>query len=199
VATAAELATAIKASDRPLPLVFLSCCDPVTGDDATERLAVGLIERGVSQVVAMLGSVSDRYATELAALFYQGLATVPDAEPTWVLAHARRTLELDRRRVKPSDHTHTSRPEYAAATVFCHGRTQPVVAPGVPKPLRSIRTSAPPGGPVPQWGSTTSSGAAPRCAPRYGHWWTIRASNAVAACCCAASAGSARTASPVGS
>jgi CHAT domain/TIR domain/AAA ATPase domain len=150
-ASAAELAEAIRAADRPLPLVFLSCCDPVTGDEVTERLAVGLTERGVSQVVAMLGSVSDRYATELAALFYEGLATVADAEPTRVLARARRRLELDRRRAKPGDRTPTGRPEYAAATVFCHGRTQPVVAPGAPEPLR-LRTPAAPGGPVPQLG-----------------------------------------------
>jgi hypothetical protein len=146
VATAAELAQTIFASGRPLPLVFLSCCDPVTGDDVTERLGIGLIERGISQVVGMQSDVTDRYATELATRFYRDLAHVPDAEPMRVLATARRALELQRRTAPPE---RRGRPEYAAATVFCHGVPQPVIAPGQPQLLRTPAAQLP-SGPVPQ-------------------------------------------------
>src|SRR5215470_12159666 len=146
VATAADLARVILGSDRPLPLVFLACCDPVTGDEVTERLSIGLIERGVSQVVGMQSNVSDQYATELAARFYRDLAMVADAEPMRMLAKARRELELRRRR---DTSPRRGAPEYAAATIFCHGVSQPVIAHGAPQPLRRP-TVAPPSGPVPQ-------------------------------------------------
>jgi CHAT domain len=146
VATVADLTRVILGSDRPLPLVFLSCCDPVGGDEVTERLGIGLIERGISQVVGMQSNVTDQYATELATRFYRDLATVPDAERMRVLAKARRELELRRRR-DPSQRR--SQPEYAAATIFCHGVAQPVIALGAPQPLRRP-TTQPPSGPVPQ-------------------------------------------------
>ena len=152
VASASELAQAIVRSGRPLPLVFLSCCDPVTGEDGAERLAQGLLDGGLSQVVAMQGRVSDRYATELAAHFYGELADVPDAEPAAALAHARRELERERRAaLQRGDGGAARAPEYATATILCNGMAQPVIAGGTPQPLKQ-RAAQPMPGPVPQLG-----------------------------------------------
>ncbi|WP_370963094.1 tetratricopeptide repeat protein [Amycolatopsis sp. cg9] len=128
-----KLASAIRDAGRPLPLLFLSCCDPPSGAGTTRGLAERLLDAGLSQIIAMNGSVTDSYATALASKFYQELADAPDRDPAAALAHARRALERERRQA--AEQGVVQRPEYSAATVFCAGVPQPVVRPGRPKPL----------------------------------------------------------------
>ncbi|MEU7784540.1 CHAT domain-containing protein [Amycolatopsis sp. NPDC049159] len=144
--TPEELASAIHDAGRPLPLLFLSCCDPRTGAGTTRGLAERLLDVGLSQIIAMNGDVTDIYATALAARFYQELADAPDREPATALAHARRSLERERQRA--AERGGGERPEYSAATMFCAGVPQPVVVPGEPRPLHA-RIPVGSAGPVP--------------------------------------------------
>ncbi len=163
-ATAEQLAEAVLRGEQPLPLVFLSCCDRLAGEEDAAGLAERLLAAGLGQIVAMQGSVSDAYATELAARFYDLLADSVDAEPARALALARRDLELERQKATPGSrpapgagHAPTrsvdppTPPEYATASLFCAGVPQPIIAAGDPQPLTTtfIRRSA---GPVPQLG-----------------------------------------------
>ena len=138
-----KLAAAIRDGDRPLPLVFLSCCDPVTGAGTSRGLAERLLESGLSQVVAMQGNVSDVYATALAGRFYEALAEAPDREPAMALAHARRGLERERQ--QGAERGVVEPPEYGAATLFCAGVPQPVIGPGTPQPLLARAAVVPEG------------------------------------------------------
>jgi len=149
VATPDAIAAAVGRGNHPLPLVFLSCCDPVTGDDTAPGLALGLLAAGLSQVVAMNGEVSDQYATELAARFYRDLADARDAEPAHALAQARRDLERERQQA--AEGGAASVPEFDTATIYCWGSPQPVVGPGDLEPLR-LRAAVVPSGPVPRLG-----------------------------------------------
>ena len=154
LATPAEIAAAIDRGTSPLPLLFLSCCDASTGADTAPGLAEALLAGGLSQVVALRGNVSDRYATTLAAAFYKALAASPNIEPADALAKARRDLELARQRSelarqRSAERGAAQRPEFATATIFCWGTPQPVVGPGAQAPLK-VRPAAVPSGPVPR-------------------------------------------------
>ncbi|MDQ1740080.1 MAG: hypothetical protein QOE53_1732, partial [Pseudonocardiales bacterium] len=151
LATPEDLAGAIDRADRPLPLLFLSCCDASSGSDTATGLAERLLDAGLSQVVAMRGNVTDRYATDLAAAFYGNLTRAQDAEAADALAHARRDVEHERQRAAAEDGRQLSPPEYATATIFCWGTPQPVLASGPAQPLRP-RPSPPIAGPVPRLG-----------------------------------------------
>lgn len=142
-----EVAAAIRAGGRPLPLLFLSCCDPRTED--VRGLAGRLLEAGIPQIVAMLGTVSDGYATELAARFYRLLTLAQDRDPADALAQARRDLERERERRVSSGAAEP--PEYATATLFRQGHPRPVLSEGLPQPL-TTRTAVVAGGPVPLLG-----------------------------------------------
>ena len=144
-----ELAAAITAAERQVPLVFLSCCDPATGRGSSRGLAERLLEAGLSQVVAMQGNVSDRYAIELAGQFYAVLAGAPDREPAAALAAARRAVERERQ--KALTQGVKMAPEFATATMFCVGAPQPVVGAGEPRPLTQ-RPAVVAAGPVPLLG-----------------------------------------------
>ncbi|MGH3614291.1 MAG: TIR domain-containing protein [Pseudonocardia sp.] len=154
LATPMVIAQAVDQGNRPLPLLFLSCCDAPTGADTAPGLAEALLAAGLSQVVALRGNVSDQYATSLAAAFYEALAASPNIEPAHALAKARRDLELARQRFeltrnRSPEHGAPAPPEFATATIFCWGTPQPVVGPGAQAPLK-VRTAAVPSGPVPR-------------------------------------------------
>jgi hypothetical protein len=148
IAAPADIVAAIERG-TPLPLLFLSCCDPVTVADTAPGLAEALLSAGLSQVVALRGNVTDQYATSLAAKFYELLAGNHTIAPPEALAAARRDLE--RERAAAARRGAAAPPEYATATIFCAGAPQPVVADGPPEPLR-IRTTLTPSGPVPALG-----------------------------------------------
>ncbi|MGH3931894.1 MAG: CHAT domain-containing protein [Pseudonocardiaceae bacterium] len=87
--SAADLATALRAAGRMVPLVFLSSCHGV-GD--AEGLALSLHRLGLPRVIAMQAPVTDRYATELAAAFYRQLAVPAFPRAGVALARARQAL-----------------------------------------------------------------------------------------------------------
>jgi tetratricopeptide (TPR) repeat protein len=86
---AADLADALRATGRVVPLVFLASCH---GADNPEGLAVTLHRLGLPRVIAMQASVSDQYATELAAAFYRQLSVPAFPRAGVALARARQTL-----------------------------------------------------------------------------------------------------------
>jgi hypothetical protein len=72
---AGRLVDALRAEGRPAPLVVLSSCSSAAG--GSDGLAAVLVRRGADRVVAMQTSVTDRYATALATIFYRELADHP--------------------------------------------------------------------------------------------------------------------------
>ena len=94
-------------AQRGVPLIVLAGCS--TGRDAPDEagakdlpgLARELAARGIPAVLAMQGSVSDRYATDLAGQLFQALATWQDPLPLRALAGARRALETARQQPNP--------------------------------------------------------------------------------------------------
>ncbi|MGH3852869.1 MAG: TIR domain-containing protein, partial [Pseudonocardiaceae bacterium] len=86
---AADLADALRATGRVIPLVFLSSCRGV-GD--AEGLALTLHRLGLPRVIAMQGPVTDEYATELAAAFYHQLSVPAFPRVGVALARARQAL-----------------------------------------------------------------------------------------------------------
>ena len=72
---AEELASALRAAGRPLPLVFLSACHGARPAGEAASVAETLLRAGVPAVVATLGPIGDFYATELSREFYSALAS----------------------------------------------------------------------------------------------------------------------------
>lgn len=91
IVEAAQLAAALRASGRALPLVVLSSCGGVDG--GTGGLAHTLIRGGVERVLVMQTSISDRYATLLSKAFYDMLAADPGTTAALALGRARHMLE----------------------------------------------------------------------------------------------------------
>ncbi|MGA5035687.1 tetratricopeptide repeat protein [Streptomyces capoamus] len=94
-------------------------------------LARALLERGVPAVLAMTDSVTDHYATELAAEMYEALARAEHPNPLTALSQARRTLET-RRRQLPDNDPRAAWPEWATPALFLAGPPLPLFdrAPG---------------------------------------------------------------------
>ncbi|MFB6938951.1 tetratricopeptide repeat protein [Streptomyces chartreusis] len=88
-------------------------------------LARALLERGVPAVLAMTESVTDRYATDLAADMYQALARAEHPNPLTALSKARRTLENRRRKLLERD-PRAGWPEWATPTLFLAGPPLPL-------------------------------------------------------------------------
>jgi Mrp family chromosome partitioning ATPase len=152
LASPAEIVAAIdRGGEQPLPLLFLSCCDPSSGADTAPGLAEALLAAGLSQVVALRGNASDAYATRLAAKFYGALARGHDVDAPRALAAARRELELERERLAGAEQGATPPAEYATAAVFCAGLPEPIVCDGEPASLRR-RSPVAPHGQVPMLG-----------------------------------------------
>ncbi|MGH4008451.1 MAG: CHAT domain-containing protein [Pseudonocardiaceae bacterium] len=107
---AADLADALRATERVVPLVFLASCH---GAGNPEGLALTLHRLGIPRVIAMQESVTDRYATKLAAAFYQHLSVPAFPRVGVALARARQELAS-----QPSDEAVQRRnPEWATATL----------------------------------------------------------------------------------
>ncbi|MGH3819015.1 MAG: TIR domain-containing protein, partial [Pseudonocardiaceae bacterium] len=111
---ATDLADALRASGRVVPLVFLASCD---GAGDSEGLALTLHRLGLPRVIAMQAPVADRYATTLAAAFYQHLS---------VPAFPRAGVALARARQELAKHTadqpaQLPNPEWAIATLTATG------------------------------------------------------------------------------
>jgi tetratricopeptide (TPR) repeat protein len=151
--TAVQLADAILSSSRPLPLIFLSSCHGGAGTSETVSLALGLLARGIPMVLSMQSRVTDRYASELAAAFYEGLCRGERPLASRALAEARRTLEERRIHARQRGAApEFIQPEYATASLFCAGPEVPVLDYG----LQLVPLHSPPihrmEGPVPQLG-----------------------------------------------
>ncbi|MGH3751332.1 MAG: CHAT domain-containing protein [Pseudonocardiaceae bacterium] len=86
---AVDLADALRATGRVVPLVFLSSCH---GAGNPEGLALTLHRLGLPRVIAMQAPVTDRYATGLAAEFYHQLSVRAFPRAAAGLANARRKL-----------------------------------------------------------------------------------------------------------
>ncbi len=107
---AAELADALRATGRVVPLVFLSSCH---GAGNPEGLALTLHRLGMPRVIAMQAPVSDQYATELAGEFYRQLSI-----PTWPRAGVALALARQKLASQPSDQAaQRPSPEWATATL----------------------------------------------------------------------------------
>ncbi|WP_322749433.1 MULTISPECIES: CHAT domain-containing protein, partial [unclassified Frankia] len=121
---AAELVDAIKGASRPLPLIVLSSCSGAAG--GTEGLAQTLVRRGADRVLAMQTTVTDRYATDLARVFYTELASGRAVSVTAALAEARRRVDADRRASARAT-GRLAPPEYATATLLAAAGDPPLL------------------------------------------------------------------------
>ncbi|MGH3935576.1 MAG: CHAT domain-containing protein [Pseudonocardiaceae bacterium] len=107
---AADLADALRATGRVVPLVFLASCH---GAGNPEGLALTLHRLGVPRVIAMQAPVTDRYTTELAAAFYRHLSVPAFPRAGVALARARHELAS-----QPADQAaQPANPEWATATL----------------------------------------------------------------------------------
>ncbi|MGN9760566.1 tetratricopeptide repeat protein [Streptomyces sp. SD31] len=119
---------------RGVPLVVLSGCSTAqapqadAGDAAAEAragLARELLGRGVPSVLAMTEAVTDRYATELAALVYEDLARAEHPVPLAALSRARRRLEAARQQL-PAGDPRGAWPEWSTPSLFLAGPPLPL-------------------------------------------------------------------------
>ena len=145
--SAADLAEAIRATGRPLPLVVLASCLSGTGNRETASLAQGLLAAGIPSVLAMQTSVSDWYATRLAGAFYEHLVRLESPLPSHALALARQEVERERRRLAGQGAVYPA--EYATPALFSAADESPLLDRGAP--LQSLHAPRPrsAGGPVP--------------------------------------------------
>lgn len=94
-AAAADLVTALRAGQKPLPLVVLSSCAGASA--GPEGLAATLIRRGADRVIAMQAAVGDRFAMNLAHALYRGN---PGSRTTGTVEPATRRLRVLLRRFR---------------------------------------------------------------------------------------------------
>ncbi|MGH3889449.1 MAG: CHAT domain-containing protein [Pseudonocardiaceae bacterium] len=109
--SAADLADALRNTGRVVPLVFLSSCH---GADDAEGLALTLHQLGLPRVIAMQASVTDEYATELAAAFYRQLSVPAFPRVGVALARARQALAATQGAGEAAERPST---EWATATL----------------------------------------------------------------------------------
>ena len=109
---------------RGVPLVVLSgCTTALTGQRAEEgegalpALGRGLLAQGVPAVLAMNATVSDTYATRLAAHLYHTLATAERPEVLEALSWTRRRLETVRRQ-EPAESPQRELAEWATPVLL---------------------------------------------------------------------------------
>jgi tetratricopeptide (TPR) repeat protein len=132
--TADELMKALRESRSPLPLVVLSSC--AGGGGGTVGMAATLVTSGADRVLAMQGSVTDRYATALARRFYEELAADARTHAAEALAVARRRVEDERLEANRRGELPVS-PEYGLPVLLCAGDDPPLRDPAAPaRPLR---------------------------------------------------------------
>ena len=131
-------------ADQGVPLVVLAGCataldvrqtrsheEPAEGEQVLPGLAAELLDHGVPTVLAMQASVSDRYATALAARLYRSLATHAEPAPLPALAQARREIELGRRKLAP-EAPGFQLAEWATPALYLRGVPQNLYDPSAP-------------------------------------------------------------------
>jgi tetratricopeptide (TPR) repeat protein len=141
-ATVDQLASALHAGERALPLVVLASCRGASG--GADGLAATLIRRGADRVIAMQAAVTDGFSTDLARELYRALAGDPDVTVTQALASARRIV-TESRQADPHPATTPPPPEFSIPTLLAAGGDTPLRDPdGKRVPLR--RMTLPSGG-----------------------------------------------------
>jgi len=137
--TAEDLIGPLKATGRPVPMMFLNSCHGAVGAGQTGSLAEELLRAGVPAVLAMQKAVTDDYATRLARSFYENLARREDLLASRALARARCELEQQRQQaIQQNDSGITAQPEYSTATLFVAGNEPPLANFALDKqPLRT--------------------------------------------------------------
>ncbi|MCU0894581.1 MAG: CHAT domain-containing protein, partial [Rhodospirillales bacterium] len=131
--SAAKLTRAIPAG-RAAPLVVLAACSTASdrpGDTEAKAeelpgIARALVAKGVPQVIAMQGPVSDTYATLLAGELLEALAGWEQPEVLTALASARRDLERSRLQTPA---TARQPPEWATPALYASAEPLPLFDP----------------------------------------------------------------------
>nr|WP_255216086.1 CHAT domain-containing protein [Pseudenhygromyxa sp. WMMC2535] len=132
------------AAHPPLAVVFSVSASADGGDQSA--MAGELLRAGVPRVIAMRGSVSEGYASELAGYFYAALAARPSVARA--LAESRRQLEAARAQRAQTSSTAASEPEYAKVMAFSRAEdldaplydvTRPWDPPPEPRSLVPVR------------------------------------------------------------
>jgi tetratricopeptide (TPR) repeat protein len=148
--SAKDLAGALRAAQKTLPLVMLATCQGGVAASDTASFAQGLLEHGIPMVLAMQTSVSDWYATHLAGAFYGHLTQRGVRLPSHALALARQEVETKwREALRQGQGEVPDTPEYATPSLFCAGDEIPLLdwdAAELESPRRPTRPVA---GPVP--------------------------------------------------
>ncbi|MBF9129713.1 CHAT domain-containing protein [Plantactinospora sp. S1510] len=130
---AQRLVETLRGSGRPLPLIVLSSC---AGAASEQGLAATLVRHGADRVIGMQTSVTDDYATVLAAALYRSLVTDPSASVATALGRARREVEEHYALLARAE-GRIRRPEYAIATLLAAGDDPPLRDPALTaEPLR---------------------------------------------------------------
>jgi tetratricopeptide (TPR) repeat protein len=133
---AGALVDALRAGGRVVPLIVLSSC--AHNIDGAAGLAASLLAGGADRVLSMQSSVTDTYATALAAELYAFLANHPSEPVARALAAARQTVEqrlseADRHREKAG-----AIPEWGLATLWSASEDAALVDTGLTVvPLKS--------------------------------------------------------------
>lgn len=127
--TARDLAAAIQATGRALPLIFLSSCHGGTVSNEMAGFAHELLQSGIPLVLSMQTEVSDYYAIQLAGKFYEILSRNEFPIASRALALARKELEQQRfkalqQKTAPPEET---QPEFATATLYSTAEEKPIL------------------------------------------------------------------------
>ncbi|MCP4689057.1 MAG: CHAT domain-containing protein, partial [Desulfobacterales bacterium] len=145
-----DLAEAIRASGRRVPLIFMASCHGGASASDAAGFAQAMLQAGAPLVLAMQTSVSDWYATRLAGKFYTHISRMETPLASQALALARQEVERERRAaVARGESAFRLQPEYATPSLFITGQEAPLVDFSLPvEPIR-CETAPPAGGVVP--------------------------------------------------
>ena len=135
---AQRLVNDVLVRDERVPLVVLAGCSTALGatpttdapddparDEVLGGLARDLLRAGVPSVLAMTAPVTDRYATQLCAEIYRGLARRQEPTPLTEVATVRRVLE-EARQALPENDPHAAWAEWATPALFHSGAVRPL-------------------------------------------------------------------------
>ncbi|MEM8814349.1 MAG: tetratricopeptide repeat protein [Pseudomonadota bacterium] len=148
--TPKALADAIRASNRPFPLIFLAACLSGVGDSDTTSFAQGLLGQGVPMVLAMQTSVSDWYATRLAGAFYNTLSRMETPLASRALALARLDIEHERREaLTRGEQAAGLAAEWATPALFAVPDEKPLLDRALPQEPIADKPPLPPVGAMP--------------------------------------------------
>ncbi|MDR2565708.1 MAG: CHAT domain-containing protein [Bifidobacteriaceae bacterium] len=137
-----QLVDMLRTGGKPIPLIVLSACSRLDG----EGLAGALVTHGADRVIAMQASVTDKYASDLAARLYANLVETPELTVADALALARRTIENQRQALAASDTGgDVPPPEWATATLWSASEDAPLIDPALPSTPLSRQQAFPTG------------------------------------------------------